>query len=76
MKKEVLKVSAVVLFGGFLLLSGLTSCKKCAECDYHDENDNEVELGEYCKDDLENIEAEGYYDSSKDTTFEVHCGAH
>ena len=51
-------------------------CKKnkCAECHYEDANNAEVEIGEYCGDDLEDIEASGYSDGT--TTYEVHCGEH
>lgn len=60
----------IALFGFFLIVS----CKKnqCAECHYDGENGAEVELGEYCGDDLENIEADGYSDGT--TMYEVHCG--
>jgi hypothetical protein len=50
------------------------SCmKKCHECHY-DLNGAEVEIGEYCGDELEAIEASGY--AVNDTTFEVHCHGH
>lgn len=52
-----------------------TACNKCAECHY-DKDGSEVEIGEYCKDDLESIENEGYYDTETDTTYEVHCHDH
>lgn len=53
----------------------LSACKKCAECHYDSPN-GEVEIGEYCKDDLEAVEANGHYDSTNDTTYEVHCSEH
>lgn len=59
-------VAAIVAFG-------MTSCKKCAECHY-DKSGAEVELGEYCDDDLEAIEANGFTDTSG--TYEVHCHEH
>ena len=60
----------IALFGFFLIVS----CKKnqCAECHYDGANGAEVELGEYCGDDLENIEADGYSDGT--TMYEVHWG--
>jgi hypothetical protein len=51
------------------------SCKRdhCHACHY-DLNGAEVEIGEYCGDDLETIESEGY---RLDTiTYEVHCHEH
>jgi hypothetical protein len=63
-------LSAVVFLG---LIA--TSCKKCSECHY-DGADAQVEIGEYCDDELENIENNGFYDSVLDTTYEVHCHDH
>ena len=51
----------------------VSSCKKCHECHY-DKGDEEIELGEYCGDDLEEIEANGFTDTSG--TYEVHCHEH
>ena len=51
----------------------LSSCKKCHECHY-DKGAEEVERGEYCDDDLEDIEANGFTDTSG--TYEVHCHEH
>ncbi len=65
MKKVAILFAAVALFG-------LSSCNKCHECHY-DMNGAEVELGEYCGDDLEAIEANGYADTSG-TVHTVHCG--
>ena len=55
------------------LLFVLQSCKKCSECHY-DLNGAEVEIGEYCDDDLEAIEKSGF--TVADTTYEVHCNEH
>jgi hypothetical protein len=60
-----------ILFGAVALFS-LSSCNKCHECHY-DMNGGEVELGEYCGDELEAIEASGYADTSG-TVYTVHCG--
>ena len=50
------------------------SCEKnCHECHY-DFNDTEVELGEKCDDDLEEIEKNGY--TVDGVTYEVHCHDH
>lgn len=52
----------------------VVSCKKkCHECHY-DLNGAEVEIGEYCGDDLEALEASGF--AVGDTTYEVHCHEH
>lgn len=63
------------IISGAIILS-LTSCKKCHECHYDAAGDVEVELGEYCDDDLEALEANGYHDHNADTTYEVHCHEH
>ncbi len=50
------------------------SCKKkCHECHY-DLNGATVDIGEYCGDELEAIEASGY--EANGTTYEVHCEEH
>jgi hypothetical protein len=56
-----------------LIAFATTSCKKCHECHY-DKAGAEIELGEYCGDDLEDIEANGYTDTSG--TYTVHCHEH
>ncbi|MBK7127819.1 MAG: hypothetical protein IPM74_14720 [Crocinitomicaceae bacterium] len=57
-------VSVIVLF---------SACNKCHECHY-DKAGAEVELGEYCNENLEEVEANGYTDSTG--TYEVHCHEH
>ena len=73
-----MKTSNVTKIGLALALVGFSfvGCKKnqCAECHYDGPNGAEVEMGEYCGDDLEDIEASGYSDGT--TTYEVHCGEH
>ena len=63
----------VKYFVGLLFITaiGFSSCKKCGECHY-DGPSGEVEMGEYCDDELEAIEAEGYIENG--VTYEVHCG--
>jgi hypothetical protein len=70
MKKSI-SLAALALVASSILFS----CKKnkCAECHY-DKNGAEVELGEKCGDDIENLEASGYNDGG--TVYEVHCGEH
>ena len=50
----------------------LAACKKnnCADCHY-DKAGAEIELGEKCGDEMENLEANGYTDSTG--TYVVHC---
>lgn len=66
------------LSGALLVVSSLTlnSCgkNKCHECHY-DLNGQEVDLGEYCGDDLKSMEANGYTDSLG-VLHEVHCHKH
>lgn len=68
----------VTLILGLVFVSSLAfvSCKKneCAECHY-DKDGAEVEIGEYCGDDIENIEKSGYADTDG-TVYTVHCGEH
>lgn len=72
MKQVFLLVSVVV----FLTL---TSCHKCSECHYESENSSgqevEIELGEFCDEDLENLELNGYQ-LNDSTIVEVHCHEH
>ncbi len=51
------------------------SCKResCHECHY-DLNGTEVEIGEFCGDELEAVEADGYRVDT--VTYEVHCNEH
>lgn len=69
MKTKVL----LALFSGILLL--FVACEhSCHECHYEDANDQEVELGEKCDDELKELEANGFEVDS--ITFEVHCHEH
>mgnify|MGYP001226424957 CR=1 FL=1 len=72
MKKVILGVIAISFIG-------LTSCKKCTECHYEAMDTSgqeiEMELGEYCDDDLETLEANGYQ-LNDSITVEVHCHGH
>lgn len=71
-----MKKGRLILLGLTTIVAlGMTSCKKCSECHY-DKAGAEIELGEYCDEDLENLEANGYHDHDADTTYEVHCHEH
>lgn len=63
------------LFLSALVVAGLsfTSCKKCSECHYDGPN-GEIELGEFCGDDLEEIESSGTEINGE--VYEVHCHEH
>lgn len=54
----------------------LVSCKKdeCHECHYDDATGGEVELGEKCGDEVEDLEANGI--NVDGTNYEVHCHEH
>ncbi len=73
MKKSLKKI---VGFTIVLSIAVLSSCgkNKCETCDYY-KNNEDIELGEYCGDDLKDIEKNGYTDSTG-TTYDVHCGGH
>ena len=72
------KVSIVI--GLSLALIALNSCKKdeCHECHYEivtNGVESEVELGEKCGSELEDLESNGFK-ASDGTTYEVHCHEH
>ena len=62
-----------VLLTAIVTMASLASCKKCMECHY-EKNGQDLELGEYCGDDIEELEKNGYTDA--DGTHPVHCGGH
>jgi hypothetical protein len=70
MKKSILAL-AVIAFG---ISSFTTSCKKkeeCHECHYDDDNNNKVEMGIKCGEELEKLERDGFMVNNK--KHEVHC---
>jgi hypothetical protein len=71
MKKSFYKISLVLAFTIVMV-----SCKRnqCHECHYDDATGNEVPLGEKCGDELENLEANGYADTTG--SYVVHCHGH
>ena len=48
--------------------------KDCHECHYENASNMEVELGEKCDDELEQLEADGIVVDG--VTYEVHCHEH
>ncbi len=69
-----------LIIGASLFLFSLNSCKKkeCHECHYEkmvNGTETEVELGEKCGDELEDLEANGFTDTDG-TKYEVHCHEH
>ncbi len=62
-----------IVFAALTIVAATTSCKKCHDCHY-DLNGTEVELGEYCGDDLEEIESHGT--EVNGVKYEVHCEEH
>lgn len=69
-----------ILIGLSIAMISLASCNKdeCHECHYEKmENgvEKEVELGEKCGSDLEELEKDGFTDSDG-TVYEVHCHEH
>jgi len=67
MKKTAILLVSIAVFS-------LNACNKCHECHY-DNNGAEVELGEYCGQELKDLEANGYPDSTG-TVHTVHCHEH
>ncbi len=66
--KKVGFIAAAVLAVSFV------SCNKCHDCHY-DLNGTEVEIGEFCGDELEDVEANGYA-LNDSTVVTVHCEEH
>jgi hypothetical protein len=66
-----MKVSLIVF--SVACIFAASSCKKneCADCHY-DKAGAEIELGEKCGDEMEQLEANGYTDTTG--TYVVHCG--
>lgn len=67
-----MKIVKLVL-GISLFVVAMSSCKKdeCAECHYDGPN-GEVELGQKCNDEIEDLEKNGYTTGGQ--TYTVHCG--
>ncbi len=68
------KVNFIIAAAALVIMS---SCGKdeCHECHYDGPN-GEVELGEYCGQDAENLENNGYTDTITGQNYTVHCGEH
>lgn len=68
-----MKTKSLVFSAAIAMTMVFTSCKKnkCADCHY-DKDGAEIELGEKCGDDMENLEANGYTDTTGN--YVVHCG--
>ena len=70
------KVTSFIMMASIAGLTVLSACKKeeCHECHYEGDDGKEVEIGEYCDEDLEKMEKDGYTKDGK--TYEVHCEDH
>lgn len=69
-----MKRNKLILLGVTLGLTLVSiSCKKnkCAQCHY-DTSSGEVDLGEKCGDEIDNLEQNGYTTGGQ--TYTVHCG--
>ena len=73
MKTNLLLFAAAI---SFFALTSSCNKNKCSECHYDDINGNEVEMREFCGDELENLEAVGSYTDSTGYTGVVHCEGH
>jgi len=67
--------SVILFIMATVSVIAISSCSKnkCHDCHY-DKNVAEVELGEKCGDDLEQLESNGYTDTTG--TYTVHCHEH
>jgi hypothetical protein len=70
--KKVVLFSAAAL--SFLVTTSSCSKNKCHECHY-DKTGLTIDMGEYCGDDLKQLEALGTYTDSTGT-YTVHCEEH
>ncbi len=70
-----MKIKLTLIASAMALFVLSTSCNKeeCHECHYDGPN-GEVELGEKCGDEIEDLEANGYEDNG--TVYDVHCHEH
>lgn len=70
-----MKKSVILFVMATACVIAISSCSKnkCHDCHY-DKNGAEVELGEKCGDDLEQLESNGYTDTTG--TYTVHCHEH
>jgi|LakMenEpi03Aug12_release.lakeMendotaPanAssembly.Ray.scaffolds.fasta_scaffold4026163_1 hypothetical protein len=66
------KISLMAVIFSMLTL-GSCNKNKCAQCHY-DNNGAEVELGEFCGDDIENLEKNGH--TVDGVNYPAHCGEH
>lgn len=66
----------IIIFTAVFSVFALISCNKnkCAQCHYYNDIGAEFELGEFCGDDIENIEKNGY--TLDGVTYSTHCGEH
>ncbi|MCB0738898.1 MAG: hypothetical protein KDC92_15420 [Bacteroidetes bacterium] len=71
-----MRIKTLSFLGAIALFAFVSSCGKeeCHECHYEDANNNEVELGEFCGDELENLEANGT--TVNGVKYDVHCHEH
>jgi hypothetical protein len=68
------KSKSIIILTAFAAII-FSSCEKgCYECHYDGINDEEVELGEKCDEELENLEKDGILVNG--TVYEVHCNEH
>lgn len=70
--KKVVLLSAFAL--SFLVTTSSCSKNKCHECHY-DKSGLTIDMGEYCGDDLKQLETVGTYTDSTGT-YTVHCEEH
>ena len=69
-----MKITTFIIVTTFL---SLTACNKnkCYDCHYDGPNGTEVEMGQYCGTDAQELENSGYTDSLGNN-YTVHCGEH
>ncbi len=72
-KSKINKMKQIMLIAVVAVGGTISSCKKCHECHY-DKAGAEIEIGEFCDDELTAIEENGY--TIGDSTYVVHCEAH
>ena len=68
------KSKSIIILTAFAAITFSSCDKSCHECHYEDSNDQEVELGEKCDDELKELEKNGI--EINGTSYEVHCNEH
>jgi len=65
---------AIFILIATILVVVLSSCKECGSCHYILDDESEVEMGEFCDEEKDNLIQSGYTDTTG--TYDVVCHIH